>query len=66
MGKNRVTFVLSKRLYNFLKGRGKLHHCYICGKEFKVGDKVKSIVRGVKSRERKWVCLKCAKKYNIW
>lgn len=64
----RKTFILTEWLYKSLAGKGKIKKCYLCGKEFKIGDKVRSVnKRGktVKSAS-KWICIECLKKYNIW
>lgn len=65
---NRRLFVLTKTLYKKLKNSNRIKRCYFCGKEFNIGDKVKSVPRknSSVSGSRKWICLNCMKKYNIW
>ncbi|MGP3705221.1 MAG: hypothetical protein ACKD6O_08035 [Candidatus Bathyarchaeota archaeon] len=64
----RKSFVLTKEIYKSLLGRGKIKKCYLCGKEFKIGEKIKSVSnRGRRAGQiSRWVCIKCSRKYNIW
>jgi hypothetical protein len=62
-------FKLTERLVHHLKIMGKYQpKCFNCGKEFKVGDYVlsKVAISGCRNSTRKWYCLDCAKKLNIW
>jgi len=70
MARNRTMFKLTKALIRSLKGRGRYQErCSWCGKSFKPGDIVLSKASrsgGSGGSCRRWYCLNCARKLNIW
>ena len=65
---SRIVFRLTKPLVSSLKRKGQFKgKCCNCGRKFRVGDSVLSkIARNNGRGSRKWYCLDCASKLNIW
>lgn len=61
--KRRRLFKLTSLLYKQLKAKNKIKRCSICGKTFRIGDRVRSVPA---KPSVKWFCMKCVRKYNIW
>jgi len=65
---SRTIFKLTRKLVKRLKKKGQFKEkCCSCGRKFKIGDSVLSkISQSNNHYSRKWYCLGCADKLNIW